>query len=375
MQIVVNKATLTTLPQSEITFEYGKYSKIGDILLIEKWSWDEQDAVKAPVEGEGISATAYYTSDDRGEYDNESIVITVTMLPCEHTDTVIKNKVDPTCTKAGYTGDTYCNICGRMVKQGTTIKATGHSFTKYTSNNNATCTKDGTKTAICDHGCGAKKTITDKGTAKGHSYVIKVTAKATASKEGTLTTCCKVCGSVSNTTKIHKIKSAALSKTVYYYTGKAIKPAVTVKDDRGIPIDKKYYTVSYNNNINVGTATVTITFKDRYAGTLKRTFNIKPKKTTLTSLTKYLRGMKAVWSKVTAQTTGYHIQYSTTSTFKTGTVKTFYNKNTVCYRNITPLEKGKTYYVRVRTYKNVVKDGKTVKVYSDWSNVRSIKLQ
>ena len=375
VKVAVNKTSITNIPQQKILFEYGKYSKIGDIPLIENWEWITQDADKTPVEGETVTATAVYTGNDKGIYDNESITITIIMSACEHSDTVIKNKEDATCTKAGYTGDTYCNTCGRVIKQGTAIKATGHSFTKYTSNKDATCTKDGTKTALCDNGCGSKKIITDKGTAKGHSYVTKVTVKATTAKDGTIKTYCKVCGHVSKTTKIRRIKGATLKQTVYNYSGKTYTPIVTVKDMNGKVISKTYYTVKYTNNKNVGTATVTITFKGNYSGKLTKTFTIKPKTTAITSLTKYSRGIRAVWTKITAQTTGYHIQCSTTSNFKAGTVKTFYNRSGVNYRNITPLAKGKTYYVRVRTYRNVVKNGKTVKVYSNWSKVRSIKLK
>ncbi|MBO5907840.1 MAG: leucine-rich repeat domain-containing protein [Clostridia bacterium] len=43
-----------------------------------------------------------------------------------------------------------------------------HSFTSYTSNGDATCTEDGTKTAKCD-GCDEMDTKTDEGS-KGHSF-------------------------------------------------------------------------------------------------------------------------------------------------------------------------------------------------------------
>ena len=47
--------------------------------------------------------------------------------------------------------------------------ALGHSFTNYASNNDATCTKDGTKTAKCDR-CDVTDTKPDKGTKKPHNY-------------------------------------------------------------------------------------------------------------------------------------------------------------------------------------------------------------
>ena len=63
--------------------------------------------------------------------------------------------------------------------------------------------------------------------------------------------------------------TAKLAKTSYTYTGKAIKPGVTVN---GLSADN--YTVSYDNNKNVGTAIVTITGKGDYTGSIKKTFKI-----------------------------------------------------------------------------------------------------
>ncbi len=61
---------------------------------------------------------------------------------CEHT-TEISGKA-----KHDYETDRYGNI-------------------KYTSNNDATCDKDGTKSAKCKT-CGYVQTVTDEGSAKGH---------------------------------------------------------------------------------------------------------------------------------------------------------------------------------------------------------------
>lgn len=58
-----------------------------------------------------------------------------------------------------------------------------------------------------------------------------------------------------------------------YYTGAAIEPDITVTDTAGIK--ESDYIVSYSDNINVGTATVTITGKNNYTGTASRTFTIK----------------------------------------------------------------------------------------------------
>ena len=56
------------------------------------------------------------------------------------------------------------------VKVRATYKSESHSFTEYTSNDDATCTTDGTETSICDNGCGITDTRTEKDTALGHDF-------------------------------------------------------------------------------------------------------------------------------------------------------------------------------------------------------------
>ena len=59
-----------------------------------------------------------------------------------------------------------CTVCGAVVKE-----AQEHSFTTYTSDYNAGCLTDGTKTAECDHeGCTQTKTVADEGSALGHDW-------------------------------------------------------------------------------------------------------------------------------------------------------------------------------------------------------------
>ena len=47
---------------------------------------------------------------------------------CEHPQTEIVNKKDPTCTEPGYTGDEICSECGKVIKKGTPIPKLGHDF-------------------------------------------------------------------------------------------------------------------------------------------------------------------------------------------------------------------------------------------------------
>ena len=58
------------------------------------------------------------------------------------------------------------------------------------------------------------------------------------------------------------------------YTGSALTPSVVVKDGTKTLTENTDYTVSYSNNTNAGTATVTITGKGNYTGTTTKNFTI-----------------------------------------------------------------------------------------------------
>ena len=64
------------------------------------------------------------------------------------------------------------------------IPATGHSFTKYVSNNDATCTENGTETAKCDNKCGTEDTRVVEDSAKGHSMDEIPEVLATCTNDG-----------------------------------------------------------------------------------------------------------------------------------------------------------------------------------------------
>lgn len=94
--------------------------------------------------------------------------------------------VAPTCTEQGY--DVYtCSKCGNTEKRNY-INASGHSFTKYVLDGNATCTQDGTMTAKCDK-CTETNTITAPGSKLGHSYNNVVTPPTCTAGGYTTHTC------------------------------------------------------------------------------------------------------------------------------------------------------------------------------------------
>ncbi|MBQ6845177.1 MAG: chitobiase/beta-hexosaminidase C-terminal domain-containing protein [Agathobacter sp.] len=76
------------------------------------------------------------------------------------------------------------------------------------------------------------------------------------------------------TTSIAKAK-VTLAKTKFYYDGEAKKPKVkSVKLGGKTLKANEDYKVTYKNNKNIGTATVTITGIGDYSGTVKKTFKI-----------------------------------------------------------------------------------------------------
>lgn len=94
--------------------------------------------------------------------------------------------VAPTCTEQGY--DLYtCSKCSNTEKRNY-INASGHSFTKYVLDGNATCTQDGTMTAKCDK-CNETNTIPAPGSKLGHSYNNVVTPPTCTAGGYTTHTC------------------------------------------------------------------------------------------------------------------------------------------------------------------------------------------
>lgn len=90
----------------------------------------------------------------------------------------------------------------------------------------------------------------------------------------------------------------------------------------------------------------------------------KPKKPTISKLTKGKKQFKVSWKKISG-VTGYQIQYSTSKKFTKKTTKTVkvkgYKKTSATVKK---LKSRKKYYVRMRTYKG--------KAYSSWSKTKTV---
>ena len=247
--VTVNKAAKApNMPEAEMAPAHST-KKVGNITLQEGWSWQEADRDTALADGVAVTANAIYTGTDKGNYETESVSITITRRECDHTHTEIRNQREATCTQTGYAGDTYCTDCDKLLGTGKELAALGHDYkatvtkqpttteegvrtytctrcsSSYTESiaklpeeqhthnytgsitKEATCTEAGVRTYTCS--CG--DSYTENIPATGHSYVSKVTKAATTTEEGIMTYTCSKCGH-SYTQPIAKLESDDSSK-------------------------------------------------------------------------------------------------------------------------------------------------------------------
>ncbi len=89
--------------------------------------------------------------------------------------------------------------------------------------------------------------------------------------------------------------TVTLATTTYTYDGAEKEPTVVVKDKEETLVLNKDYEVKYSDNINAGTATVTITLKGNYTGTIVKNFIIeRAKSATVTATDKTFDGTMQV---------------------------------------------------------------------------------
>lgn len=194
--------------------------------------------------------------------------------------------------------------------------------------------------------------------------VATVTIYGTGYYKGTATIHFKI---IKKTEKF--VSNVKLNRTSYTYTGKTIRPSVTVTVN-GKKIGASAYKLYYKNNKNSGIGTVQVRGTGTYSRINKTiTFKILPPKTLLTGLKKANRSFIASWKK-NIQATGYQIQYAADSRFTKERKTVTVGKQSATRYKISGLKNKKTYYVRIRSYKRV---GKKI-LYSSWSTVKKIRV-
>ena len=277
-----------------------------------------------------------------------------------------------------YGSDNVCDTCGYYK----TVPHT-HNLTLVAAKA-ATCTEGGKEAYYKCEGCGkfyedvlGTKEITDLASwgniAKIAHTTKQTVTKATPTANGKIVNYCSVCKKTLSTTVIPKASSIKLKATSLTYNGKVRTPKVIVKDRTGKTLVKNTnYTVSYAKGRKyVGKYAVKITFKGKYSGTKMLYFTIKPKATSISSLTAGSKKFTVKWKKQATQTTGYQVQYSASSKFSKAKAVTV-GKNTTVSKKISKLSGKKKYYVRVRTYKTVKINGKSIRIYSGWSKAKTV---
>ena len=277
-----------------------------------------------------------------------------------------------------YGSDNVCDTCGYYK----TVPHT-HNLTLVAAKA-ATCTEGGKKAYYKCEGCGkfyedvlGTKEITDLASwgniAKIAHTTKQTVTKATPTANGKIVNYCSVCKKTLSTTVIPNASSIKLKATSLTYNGKVRTPKVIVKDRTGKTLVKNTdYTVSYAKGRKyVGKYAVKITFKGKYSGTKTLYFTIKPKATSISSLTAGSKKFTVKWKKQATQTTGYQVQYSASSKFSKAKTVTV-GKNTTVSKKISKLSGKKKYYVRVRTYKTVKINGKSIRIYSGWSKAKTV---
>ena len=170
-----------------------------------------------------------------------------------------------------------------------------HRFTNYVSDNNATCTEDGTKTAVCDL-CGAEKnTVKDAGSAKGHTWNEGViTKEATEEEPGVKTFTCTVCSATYTaeipvlehthafTQKVaedtYLVKTATCTSAAVYHTSCRCGEAGTETFEYGDPLPHSFTNYVSDNNATCtedGTKTATCDLCGEAKNTVRDTGSVK----------------------------------------------------------------------------------------------------
>ncbi len=241
VQITVNKAAKPqTLPTETMTVSESRKT-VGDVPLPENWQWQDTDKEKILVVGTSVTAMAVYTGADKDNYETTTQTITIAKINCAHTDTELRDALQPDCEHDGYSGDTYCKACGDKIKDGEKLSALGHDY---------------------------------------ESETIK---EPTAEEEGEIRYTCKRCGytytepiPVKTPEETHKGLWISGLRHSVPYTGSAVtQDSIKVYHNSTLLQEKTEYTISYKNNKNAGTAQLTVSGKGNYKGKATQTFIIE----------------------------------------------------------------------------------------------------
>lgn len=178
---------------------------------------------------------------------------------------------------------------------------------------------------------------------------------------------------VAPTTSKINLSSASVSEiSSKSYTGSAINPSVTVKVNGKTLSLNKDYTVTYSNNISVGTAKILIKGTGNYTGEKTITFKIIPKKISKVSLSKKTtNSLTLSWNKLD-DVTGYKIYKYDSKSEDYEYLKTIKGASTTSFTD-SNLTDATVYKYKVRGYKTV--DGNAYNGFISNSFAESTKVK
>ena len=326
----------------EGTVEYGAHSRVTDdgwqekvLLVIKSGTFDINFAATSDtLEEANISISGgKFTAPLKQEFCADGFEATSfadgMYGVCKHSVKRVVESQEKTCETNGF-DKIKCTACEYTI----TIEyiTAGHSFTIYTSDNNATYFADGTKTAECNYGCGAVNTLTDNGSKKALGKTSSITATQT----------------VNSITLSWKKVTGATSYRVFVHNGTGWKTLADVSALTYKATDLKAgtsYKFAVRAYVTDGSTTVSA---PSYSTLTAYTRPDKP--ATVTVSAKATDSITLSWSKCTGAV-GYRVYVKTSSGWKT--LKT----TTALSYKATGLSKNTKYTFAVKPY---LKDGSTV---------------
>ena len=196
----------------------------------------------------------------------------------------------------------------------------------------------------------------------------KITKEPTCAETGVLSTVCSICGRTLETKELAKTDNHVFDNNEEFclVCHKAKNPNYTTTTT----------TTSAPTTQPPATSSMQPTTKPTATKASKPTKNAKKvsgnwvdSKYKKASISKLSKGKKAITIK------GYQIQLATDKKFKKNKKTVTISKQKTTKTTVKKLKAKKKYYVRIRTYKNVKYQGKTIKVYSSWSKVKTVKTK
>ncbi len=153
------------------------------------------------------------------------------------------------------------------------------------------------------------------------------------------------------------------------YTGREIMPPVQISLNGSTLVEGEDYELIYSNNINTGTAIITITGTGNYTGSIVSSFIIKPRKTSSFTGNPANKYITLKWNGNTGAQ-GYQIYRADVYNGTYQKIKTVTKKTVTSFKN-TKLLADHEYYYKIRSYAKI--NGKTY--YSSYTTLTTATMK